>query len=115
MRSVAALGGCDRASQRGFGGVIHHRAQPPDALGGGLELGEVRHESPKKSLRLPETAPRTDPEAIEASLRDLTELVNLGVGTENGWDGEARVGGSVNRALSEVAEVQLAQAGRILS
>ena len=44
-------------------------------------------------LRLPETAPKTDPEAIdEASLRELTELVNLGTCTEDGWDGEVRTG-----------------------
>lgn len=42
-------------------------------------------------LRLPETAPDTDPAATdEASLRDLTEFVNLGTCTEDGWDGEVR-------------------------
>lgn len=42
-------------------------------------------------LRLPETAPETDPAATdEASLRELTELVNLGTCTEDGWDGEVR-------------------------
>lgn len=42
-------------------------------------------------LRLPETAPETDPEATdEDSLRELTELVNLGLCTEQGWDGEVR-------------------------
>ncbi len=42
-------------------------------------------------LRLPETAPQTDPAATdEASLRELTDLVNLGTCTENGWDGEIR-------------------------
>ena len=42
-------------------------------------------------LRLPETAPDTDPAATdEASLRELTELVNLGTCTEDGWDGEVR-------------------------
>ena len=42
-------------------------------------------------LRLPETAPKTDPAATdEAALRELTELVNLGTCTENGWDGEVR-------------------------
>ena len=42
-------------------------------------------------LRLPETAPQTDPAATdEASLRELTEFVNLGTCTEEGWDGEVR-------------------------
>ena len=42
-------------------------------------------------LRLPETAPKTDPAATdEASLRELTEFVNLGTCTEDGWDGEVR-------------------------
>ncbi len=42
-------------------------------------------------LRLPETAPQTDPASTdEDSLRELTELVNLGVCTEDGWDGEVR-------------------------
>ena len=42
-------------------------------------------------LRLPEAAPQTDPAATdEASLRELTELVNLGTCTEEGWDGEVR-------------------------
>lgn len=42
-------------------------------------------------LRLPETAPETDPEATDQeSLRELTEFVNLGVCTEDGWDGEVR-------------------------
>ena len=42
-------------------------------------------------LRLPETAAKTDPAATdEASLRELTQLVNLGTCTEDGWDGEVR-------------------------
>ncbi len=42
-------------------------------------------------LRLPEAAPQTDRAATdEASLRELTELVNLGTCTENGWDGDVR-------------------------
>ena len=42
-------------------------------------------------LRLPEPAPKTDPAATdEAALRELTELVNLGTCTEDGWDGEIR-------------------------
>lgn len=42
-------------------------------------------------LRLPETAPQTDPASTdEESLRELTEFVNLGVCTEEGWDGEVR-------------------------
>lgn len=42
-------------------------------------------------LRLPETAPQPDPGATdEASLRELTEFVNLGTCTEDGWDGEVR-------------------------
>ncbi|MYJ81477.1 MAG: hypothetical protein F4046_06595 [Acidimicrobiaceae bacterium] len=42
-------------------------------------------------LRLPETGPQTDPASTdEDSLRELTELVNLGVCTEDGWDGEVR-------------------------
>ena len=42
-------------------------------------------------LRLPEAAPQTDPAATdEAALRELTELVNLGTCTENGWDGEVK-------------------------
>lgn len=42
-------------------------------------------------LRLPETAPQTDPDATdESSLRELTEFVNLGTCTEDGWDGEVR-------------------------
>ncbi|MDE0652582.1 MAG: hypothetical protein OXI26_02905 [bacterium] len=42
-------------------------------------------------LRLPETAPQTAPDATdEASLRELTEFVNLGTCTEEGWEGEVR-------------------------
>lgn len=42
-------------------------------------------------LRLPETARDTDPGATdEKSLRELTEFVNLGTCTEDGWDGEVR-------------------------
>ncbi|MCY3560416.1 MAG: hypothetical protein OXH20_04505 [bacterium] len=42
-------------------------------------------------LRLPEAAPQTAPDATdEASLRELTEFVNLGTCTEGGWDGEVR-------------------------
>ena len=42
-------------------------------------------------LRLPEAAPRTDPDAIdEASLRELTEFADLGTCTEDGWEGEVR-------------------------
>ena len=42
-------------------------------------------------LRLPETAPATDPAATdEESLRELTEFVDLGTCTEDGWDGEVR-------------------------
>ena len=42
-------------------------------------------------LRLPEAAPQTDPAATdEASLRELTELVDLGTCTEDGWDGGVR-------------------------
>ena len=42
-------------------------------------------------LRLPETAPQTDPASTdEDSLRELTEFVDLGVCTEDGWDGEVR-------------------------
>ena len=42
-------------------------------------------------LRLPETAPQTAPDATdEASLRELTEFVNLDTCTEDGWDGEVR-------------------------
>lgn len=42
-------------------------------------------------LRLPETAPQTDPGATdESSLRELTEFANLGTCTEDGWDGEVR-------------------------
>ena len=47
-------------------------------------------------LRLPETGPQTDPASTdEDSLRALTEFVNLGVCTEDGWDGEVRTEAAV--------------------
>lgn len=42
-------------------------------------------------LRLPETAPEADPAATDrASLREMTDLVDLGTCTENGWSGHVR-------------------------
>ena len=56
-----------------------------------LALAAVLTIASTACLRLPETAPQTDPEATdEESLRELTEFVNLGVCTEDGWDGEVR-------------------------
>ena len=46
-----ALSRGHRARQGCLGGVVHHRAQPPDALGGGLELGEVRLPDPVAAHR----------------------------------------------------------------
>ena len=46
-----ALDGRDRARQDHLGGVVHHRAQPPDALGCDLELGEVRLPDPVAAHR----------------------------------------------------------------
>ena len=56
-----------------------------------LALAVVLSVAATACLRLPETAPDTDPAATdEASLRELTEFLNLGTCTEDGWDGEVR-------------------------
>lgn len=64
---------------------------PKRPLGPALALAVVLSAAATACLRLPETAPDTDPDATdEASLRELTELVNLGTCTEDGWNGEVR-------------------------
>ena len=61
------------------------------SVGSVLALAVVLSVVSTACLRLPETAPKTDPAATdEASLRELTEFVNLGTCTEDGWDGEVR-------------------------
>ena len=67
------------------------RLMPERPLGSALALVVVLSIAATACLRLPETAPDTDPAATdEASLRELTEFVNLGTCTEDGWDGEVR-------------------------
>ena len=62
-----AEGGRDRAGQRGLGGVVDHRTEPPGALGGDLELGEVR-------LPHPAAAHRCLHEGLPARLSELAAL-----------------------------------------
>lgn len=64
---------------------------PRRPLGSALALAVVLSVAATACLRLPETAPDTDPAATdEDSLRELTEFANLGTCTEDGWDGEVR-------------------------